>query len=215
MPDTPSVETGEETSSNIDLNLDDPLAMSDLELAQFSGEYASWDDVNLDFSDLLNSPKHSEPVQPLPSQSSSLVRHSISLHDQGVQAQSATTSDVSIPAQPSRLVRSLVKRTRMKTGAPGIVNLMHRTLMSYPLMMLRHDILPPFFHPHLISTNADNNYMEPLNNCISLFHMTSSGVQGSRKLFWKNVRLECERMSQEVCQVCHGSRDSQWADEWV
>ena len=32
--------------------------------------------------------------------------------------------------------------------------------------------------------------MEPLNNCISLVHMISGGVRGSRKLFWKVVRLE-------------------------
>jgi hypothetical protein len=29
-------------------------------------------------------------------------------------------------------------------------------------------------------------------------HMISSGVQGSRKLFWKNVRMECERLCEEV-----------------
>lgn len=40
--------------------------------------------------------------------------------------------------------------------------------------------------------------MESLINCISLVHMINSGVQGNRKLFWKNVRLECERMYAEV-----------------
>ncbi|KAI5360705.1 hypothetical protein Slin15195_G086210 [Septoria linicola] len=35
--------------------------------------------------------------------------------------------------------------------------------------------------------------MEPLANCISLVHMIGS-PKGSRKLLWRNVRLECERM---------------------
>ncbi|KAK5095426.1 hypothetical protein LTR70_003590 [Exophiala xenobiotica] len=47
--------------------------------------------------------------------------------------------------------------------------------------------------------------MEPLNNCISLMHMLKSGVQGTRKLFWKNVRLECERLYGECLEL------SEWA----
>ncbi|KAJ5833633.1 hypothetical protein N7474_001944 [Penicillium riverlandense] len=39
--------------------------------------------------------------------------------------------------------------------------------------------------------------MEPLSNCISLVHMISSGTRGSRKLFWRNVRMECERLCSE------------------
>ena len=65
-------------------------------------------------------------------------------------------------------------------------------------MMLRHNTLPPFIHSSLLSRDVENNDMEPLNNCISLMHMISSGVQGSRKLFWKNVRLECEHLYEEV-----------------
>ena len=39
--------------------------------------------------------------------------------------------------------------------------------------------------------------MEPLTNCMSLVHMLSSRIHGSRKLFWKNVRMECERLHAE------------------
>lgn len=66
-------------------------------------------------------------------------------------------------------------------------------------MMLRHGTLPPFIHPRLISSHAENTRMEPLTNCVSLMHMIGSRIQGSRKLFWKNVRLECERLCAEVC----------------
>ncbi|KEF52703.1 uncharacterized protein A1O9_11120, partial [Exophiala aquamarina CBS 119918] len=68
------------------------------------------------------------------------------------------------------------------------------TLTSYPMMMLRTNTLPPFIHPHLISSNTKKIYLEPLSNCMSLIHMIRSRVQGSRKLFSRNVRLECERL---------------------
>ncbi|KAG2170740.1 hypothetical protein VTO58DRAFT_110979 [Aureobasidium pullulans] len=36
--------------------------------------------------------------------------------------------------------------------------------------------------------------MEPLANCLSLLHMIGGNIRGSRKLFWKNVSMECERL---------------------
>ncbi|KAJ5316801.1 hypothetical protein N7508_001309 [Penicillium antarcticum] len=43
--------------------------------------------------------------------------------------------------------------------------------------------------------------METLDNCITLVHMISSGSRGSRKLFWKNVRMECERLCSEAWKL--------------
>ncbi|KAL9091287.1 MAG: hypothetical protein Q9165_004921 [Trypethelium subeluteriae] len=133
-----------------------------------------------------------------------------------VQAQQAISSpNVSIPTAPSSSVRSLIQRSRTQTGAQRIVALIYHTLKSYPLMMLRHNALPPFIHPRLISSSVDNDYMEPLTNCISLVHMIGSGVQGSRKLFWRNVRLECERFCEEVRWICDSSEvDLQGAEKW-
>jgi hypothetical protein len=65
-------------------------------------------------------------------------------------------------------------------------------------MMMHDNTIPPFIHPHLVSSNVENNDMEPLNNCISLLRMLSGRVHGSRKLFWNNVRMECERLCAEV-----------------
>lgn len=79
-------------------------------------------------------------------------------------------------------------------------------------MMLRHKSLPPFIHSSLVSFDGDNEnaHMESLTNCISLVHMISSGVQRSRKLFWENVGLECERISEEVCPpLCQKESDRQ------
>lgn len=102
----------------------------------------------------------------------------------------------SIPRPPSSSVRKLVQRPRLNPGSQRTTKLILHTLKSYPLMMLRHNTLPPFIHPNLVYT--DNTQMEALTNCISLVHMISSGIQGSRKLFWNNVRWECERFTGEV-----------------
>ena len=94
--------------------------------------------------------------------------------------------------------RLLVQRQRTKTGSQRASMLIHHTLRSYPLMIRQNNTLPPFIHPGLLQANAENNDMETLYNCISLLHMLNGGVQGSRKLFWRNVRQECERLCQIV-----------------
>jgi hypothetical protein len=57
----------------------------------------------------------------------------------------------------------------------------------------------------MASSIADSDDLEPLHNCISLLHMLRGRVAGSRKLFWRNVRMECERFLEEVCD---GSADT-------
>jgi hypothetical protein len=199
MADSPSVENRQEASNDGDIILGSALVISDPEFANIGGEKFDWDDPDIDFADFLDQQTNDETVQYPSSGSSSLVRHSTPSTDQTVQVQQAISSpNVSIPTLPTYTLRSLIQRPKMKTEAQRSANLMLHTLKSYPLMMLRHNTLPPFIHPRLISSDVENDNMEPLTNCIILVHMISSGVQGSRKLFWKNVRLECERLCEEV-----------------
>ena len=65
-------------------------------------------------------------------------------------------------------------------------------------MLLRHNTLPPFIHPQFTGQNVENDQMESLENCISLVRMIGNGSRSSRKLFWKNVRMECERLYRDV-----------------
>ena len=197
VADSPSVANRQKASNDGDTSLDSALFISDPELTNIGGEYLDWDNPDLDFADFLNPQTDGEPVQYPSSRSSSLVRHSTPSTGQTVQVLQAISSPkVSIPKLPT--LRSLILRPTMKTEAQRIANLTFHTLKSYPLMMLRHNTLPPFIHPSLISSDVEDSQMEPLTNCISLVHMISSGFQGSRKLFWKNVRLECERWCEEV-----------------
>ncbi|UKZ91161.1 uncharacterized protein TrAFT101_006155 [Trichoderma asperellum] len=107
---------------------------------------------------------------------------------------------VSIPMTPGA-VRSMIRRPRTQTAAQRVSNLISHTLKSYPLMLLRSNTLPPFIHPSMITSENENAHMEPLTNCLSLVHMISTGIQTSRKLFWKNVRMECERLSEEYIKL--------------
>lgn len=196
---SPSIEYRQEASNDGGTILDSALVISDPEFANIGGDHLDWDDPNIDFANFLNPQTNDETVQYPSSGSLSFVRHSTPSTDQTVQVQQAIYSlNVPIPTLPTSTVRSLIQRPKVKTGAQRIANLILHTLKSYPLMMLRHNTLPPFIHPRLISSDVENNHMEPITTCIRLVHMISSGVQGSRKLFWKNVRLECERLCEEV-----------------
>ena len=108
--------------------------------------------------------------------------------------------NATIPISPTSTFRSITQRAKMKTGPQRIADMMFYTLKSYPLMLRRGE-LPPFIHPRLLSFEFENSDIEPLTNCISLMHIIRSRVQGSRKLFWKNVQLECERLYAEVRRI--------------
>nr|BAZ95827.1 transcription factor, DNA binding domain cpaE [Curvularia pallescens] len=101
--------------------------------------------------------------------------------------------DFSISPAPSPNVRSLMQRPKMHPGADRAASLIFLTLKSYPLM-LRQNNLPPFIHPSYVSFTDEGTTAEPLENCMTLMHMMAGGVKGSRKLFWRNVRQECERI---------------------
>jgi hypothetical protein len=109
------------------------------------------------------------------------------------QKQSSRLLSFSIPPAPNPNVRSMMLRPKMHPRADSTTNLIFYTLKSYTLMLCQH-ILPPFIHPSYVSFTDEGTTTEPLENCITLMHMMASGVQGSRKLFWRNVRQECERI---------------------
>ncbi|KAI5927536.1 hypothetical protein F4810DRAFT_269294 [Camillea tinctor] len=203
-PDSSRSDNNQGVSNDGDMIIDELVLPDDADFSNLGEEgYIGWDEAATTFADLLNTQMDDASVS---RRSSSVVRHSTSpLAEQTIRLQQGfSTPTLSIPATPSRSVRSLIHRPNLQAGPQRIANLIFHTLKSYPLMMLRHNTLPPFIHPSLVSSEIDGVNMEPMTNCISLVHMISSGVRGSRKLFWKNVRLECERFSEEH------SRLSKW-----
>ncbi|THW92615.1 hypothetical protein D6D15_03002 [Aureobasidium pullulans] len=152
------------------------------------GQTIDWDDTTINLADFLDDQTNPAAVHvPGPS-----VDHSLNIQ------QEFPSYNMSIPAVPTiYTLRSLVPRPAREPGQQRIANLVFHTLKSYPLMIMRHNTLPPFIHPCSMLFHDDNNNMETLANCLSLMHMLGSKIHGSRKLFWKNVRWECERMREQ------------------
>ena len=153
-------------------------------------------DPTIDIADYSVAQTDEDGVQYNSSESSFWAHHPVPSTGQANQVQQTRWfSNAPVQSLSTYSLRLFNHRPNLKTNEPRITNLLLHTLKSYPLMMMRDNNLPPYIHPQLIaSSNVENDNMEPLNNCISLVHMLSSGIHGSRKLFWKNVRTECERL---------------------
>ena len=202
--DSPNVTNFQGVSSVGDVILDSALVISDLEFANLGAEYLNCEDLDIDFTDFSSPLTNDEVAQSSGSGSSA---HSTPLTNQTAQRQQAISpSNTPIHTLPTITIRSFTERPKLKTGTQRIANLMFHTLKSYPRLMLQHNTPPSFIHPRLVSSNVEYSSMEPLFNCISLMHMINSGVQGCRKLFWRNVRQECEHIYEEVCWFFNSSK---------
>ncbi|PSN74876.1 hypothetical protein BS50DRAFT_512169 [Corynespora cassiicola Philippines] len=157
-------------------------------------ELFNWNTQSIDFQDFLDLGTSEGSLQLHSPSVSYLARNSVSSSAVSSEVQSvpAPYNEV-IPSTPSYHVRSMFQRTRVNRGPQRVADLILHTLKSYPLMMQRYDALPPFVHPELLSSKSQNQGMEAMRNCRSLFYMLRGGIQGSRKLLWKNIQLECER----------------------
>ena len=199
MPDSLNDENRQGTSYDGEITLDSERFTFDLDFANPGAEYLERNDQDIDFASFLNLQADEETIQYLSSGSSSLASSSTFSTNQAVQVQQPKSCHyASIPGAANLKVQSLSARSQMRSGSQRIADLIFHTLKSYPMMILRHKTLPPFIHPHLISSDIMTDNMESLKNCISLVHMSSSGFGENRKLFWKVVQLECEQLYKEV-----------------
>jgi hypothetical protein len=181
-----------------DIILDDALFMPQLGFADLERNYLHLDDIAIGPNEDLLHPQANINSSHLSTAEPSSVHHLSPPTDTGTQVdQNLSSLKFSIPMAPSA-ARSMIRRQRTQTAAQRVSNLISHTLQSYPLMLLRSSTLPPFIHPSMITSNDENLHLESLTNCLSLVQMISTGIQTSRKLFWKNVRMECERLSEEV-----------------
>lgn len=181
----------------LDASLENATAIPSLDDLQWP--FMDWDDPNMNLTDILNAETEKSTSATLVNSSdSSPDQEPTNSPDRSIQRPYRPNNAPSIRSVPIRNIRSLVKRPRTKPGAQRTANLIIHTLRAYPRMMLRSTSLPPFIHPKLLSMQSEEIRLEPLANCMSLMHMIKGGPEGSRKLFWKNVQLECERWFDEV-----------------
>jgi hypothetical protein len=174
------------------------LVVGNQQVPAFEAEYFNLDvpDIELpetESSDFLNFETSDTDIYT--STGAGLVYRSSSPFNQQFQTQLPIVANWSIPVVPTSRPHSITKRPKDKVGTERTATLVLHTLKSYVLTMLRHNSLPPFIHSSLVSAEF---LMEPLINCINLVHMISGDMKGSRKLFWRNVRMECERLCDEV-----------------
>ncbi|KAI1824149.1 hypothetical protein F4861DRAFT_507458 [Xylaria intraflava] len=204
VAESPRVDGAPESNDDGNIGLLGELDIVATDFSNVGDGHMEWDGANMTFADLFNT----QPTEPYilsgsPSLALQLTNQTPATHLTSRQPQRPQqmflSPQPSIPTTPTAAVRGLVRRPKTQPGAQRISNLILHTLKSYPLMILRHNTLPPFIHP--MSADIEDPHMEPLTNCLSLARMITSGGQGSRKLFWKNVRLECERLSHEHKQL--------------
>ncbi|OBT89058.1 hypothetical protein VE02_02017 [Pseudogymnoascus sp. 03VT05] len=199
---SPSAENSQEARNDGDIFLDSISVVLDSAFTGTGGNYLDWDNPQIDFGEFLDPQSNVGALQYPPLGPSPSLNYWTPPTNQTLHVpQHIFAPYMSIPKQPAMTIRSLIRRPKVSAGAQRTANLILHTLKSYPLMMLRHGSLPPFIHPRLISSEAESNNMEPLTNCICLMHMISSGIRGGRKLFWKNVQMECERLCEESLKL--------------
>ncbi|KAH7034793.1 uncharacterized protein B0I36DRAFT_381648 [Microdochium trichocladiopsis] len=184
-------------------------------LIDFDAGYSAalnWDDTSQDDFAELASPSATGPdvatIMPFSSAKDAISAPAFqsynTLHLPEFLLNTLPDNTMSIPRTLSTVAtndRSLIHRpTKLKPGSQRAASLIRHTLKSYAVMMLRDNALPPFIHPGTTSllTHPDTREdLEPLHNCISLLPMLCSqdGLRRSnRTLFWRNVRMECERL---------------------
>ncbi|KAL2062847.1 hypothetical protein VTL71DRAFT_5919 [Oculimacula yallundae] len=193
--------------SQVSLNNTFPLNQDFLDIG--TGDQ-NWHLPEYDFEDFLHAQSFDDTVYHPFSTSPPTSDQTLRLQQQTISpSHPPPLSRQSIPASLSSTPRSLNLRSNIQSGTHRTATLLFHNLKSYPLMMLRQGTLPPFIHPKLTAFSGDGNEndnsksdrMEPLTNCISLMHMIGSRVRGSRKLFWRNVKGECERLCGEILQL--------------
>lgn len=114
-------------------------------------------------------------------------------------------SRFTIPPSPPRLPgqdppRSLVPRKLATTGSQISSMFLTQIICSFPTMMLRKETFPPFIHPRCFSTvpGQEDDLPEALMNCMGLAQMFAIRTKGTRKLLWRTIRMEHERLWSEV-----------------
>ena len=205
----PSTNFNVESINEGNIDGDNDLVVSDPDFENILSKDVDWIDPDLDFSTLLDPQTTIDTTQHHLSTPPSLTLQIPTSPYQTSQRPCPLTPPPSLltflpPQQPSYTFHTMIQRPSLLPSRQRTATLILHTLKSYPVMMQRHNALPPFIHSSMVESNTGNDErgrkddMSALNDCRALVHMLGSGVQGSRKLFWKNVRRECERLYENV-----------------
>jgi hypothetical protein len=118
-----------------------------------------------------------------------------------------TMQAASMPTMPPYAMRCFTGKSAFKGNAQVTASMMKRILTAYPVMMRGQGSSLPFIHSSFLTSTpaTDRGPSESLTTCASLMQMLGSGGETSKKLVWRNVRLECDRLHTEVsCYLLFG-----------
>lgn len=127
--------------------------------------------------------------------SSTTVFHS-PLHPTCLPQFTNTTLLSSIPSKDIR--KSLLPKSFGKCGSAMSADFLTRIVEAYPAMMLRPETFPPFIHPIWISKDGHRYLPEALVNCMTISKMFVNRGEGNNKFLWRTIRMEQDRIWQEV-----------------
>ena len=161
---------------------------------------ADWPDTTFaDVSDLSADPAWDEfllensPLNPPSVQSSAYFKGQYLVRP----AQVSASIPLSIQYQDPSLLFERRKFTAPELKLTG-EHAFH-ILRTYPYMLARQDILPPFIHPSYRQLFGDDTTRpSPLAAALTLAKMLLSGQSASRDLTWGLIRTEQERLLHEV-----------------
>jgi hypothetical protein len=115
----------------------------------------------------------------------------------------AEVSTVPRPIDPNLSPRAFRPRMSIRTDSRRGAILLTSILSSYPRMMLQKDMLPPFIYslcyPH--DKGEEIRVLHPLADCVSLAEISVTGRAANRKIFWEAVRLECQKLVEQVSTI--------------
>lgn len=218
LPSNDALVAAPDVMNAVQGNMDDfegALTVQGEEFLDFGNAMTGWDAIDIDFSTLDNLQSYEQPTYDytLPLPPAMFRQPSTPQSMNAIPQRPISPVDTWTPRPPTFNTRRLMLRQDLNKGKKRIANLLLRTLRSYPLMMLRHNRLPPFIHSQFASLGLEDTSLDALTNCIGLVRMISGELRGSRKLFWSNVSRECERILAEVYipktgQRVHGRRDA-------
>ncbi|KAH7111801.1 hypothetical protein B0J11DRAFT_512049 [Dendryphion nanum] len=170
----------------------------DLDLGTFDDGTFNWNTIGLGVSGFQHGDVALPQSTPLESTDLVLISHVDTINGGDIGKIIPLTPPY-IPAMPIFTLRSFEQRPIINNGGQMTATMLIRILTSYPTMMQKPNSLPPFIHPHFLTNiyNPEAKSLESLNTCVSLMQIARTNAQGGRKLLWRNVRLECEKLQQE------------------
>jgi hypothetical protein len=191
-----------ELTDTVSLPTEGALDILNPSFLNFESKFADWTPTVISFGDLQDQSSEFDQVGTLTSPYNTVPPlHEPTHAPESRLFHNGWLQSPSIPRMPTYHLRAFA-RNRAAAKSSATATLLTHILTSYPRMLCTPTSLPPFVHHYSLhqTLHSQTSAFESLTTCVSLMQIASSRAPGSRKLLWKNIKLECERLQFEVRQ---------------